>query len=267
MSCTTGQKSEARGHIGQRVEFSLVDAGIWQEASQTLEGRRDHLVSAEPFVLSRVQLETLELLGKAILAFYGAVNRLHSAREFDWVREYLDIGKGEEIVRHAGMKYHRQKLPCILRPDVLVTPGGFAVTELDSVPGGFGHLECLSTTYREAGFDLAGHPDGVAEGFRRMIAEAAGYDDPVCAIVVSDESEDYRPEMRYLARTLRGRGARFFCVHPKELAFTEDGLYLEVEAQRLRIDVLCIVSTSFSTCRISPRPSLSPTRPGRSWWS
>ena len=44
------------------------------------------------------------------------------------------------------------------------------------------------------------------------------------AIVVSDEAEDYRTEMDWVACRLRDTGLATYCVHPRDLRFTEDQL-------------------------------------------
>ncbi len=158
--------------------------------------------------------------------------------DFEWAREYLDIGKGEEIIRHARMKYQKHALPGVIRPDILVTDDGLTITELDSVPGGIGHLDCLSAAYEEAGFDLVGSPRGMRDGFASMVRSAAGFPHPVCAIVVSDESIDYLPEMLYLAGELRKTGLAAYTVRPREVGFTEEGLFIEADGARTRIDAL-----------------------------
>jgi hypothetical protein len=76
------------------------------------------------------------------------------------------------------------------------------------------------------------------DGFASMVGSVGGSDDPVCAIVVSDESIDYLPEMTYLARELRKTGLRAYTVRPKDVTFTEQGLHVEAEGHELRVDVL-----------------------------
>lgn len=240
--------------VGDRADRSVVEktsedvvrtvlgriesAGLWHIPGEHAEGPRTHLISPEPFPLSITQIKQLRKLGEALLAFYSGVNGLYLRGGFDWVNEYLDIGKGEDLLRHARMKYQRSALPGIIRPDVLITDDGFRITELDSVPGGFGQLDCLSAAYEEAGFELVGCRRGIRDRFAAMIRSAAGAPDPVVAIVVSDESVDYLPEMTYLAGELREAGMRAYTVRPREVLFSEDGLYIESEAGRLKVDVL-----------------------------
>jgi len=63
------------------------------------------------------------------------------------------------------------------------------------VPGGIGVTAWLSKVYAEAGFEVLGGPAGMIEGFRTLLPEGG-------AVLVSEESADYRPEMEWLARQL-----------------------------------------------------------------
>ena len=81
-------------------------------------------------------------LGDHLLQFYAALNRLYwdsfKGKAPAWVAGYLDLGKPPHVVEMGRMKRFRQQLPGIIRPDVIHTEAGFTITELDSVPGGFG---------------------------------------------------------------------------------------------------------------------------------
>lgn len=211
-------------------------AELWNIPGQHTDSSRTHLISPEPFPLSKAQVEQLHKLGDALLAFYSAMNDLYLRGGNEWVNEYFDIGKGEDLLRHAHMKYQKAALPGIIRPDILITDDGFKITELDSVPGGFGHLDCLSAAYEEAGFELVGF--GIRDRFATMLRSRTDAPDPVVAIVVSDESIDYLPEMTYLAGELRGSGLRAYTVRPREVGFTEEGLHIDVDGVRLEVDVL-----------------------------
>lgn len=235
----SGNRSEAAiaaDYVQKLVLNRIGSAGLWQVPGERDESSRTHLISPVPFPLSRDQVQQLHELGDALLAFYTAVNDLYLHGKFDWVNEYLDIGKGEDLLRQAHMKYQKRTLPGIIRPDILITDEGFKITELDSVPGGFGHLDCISSAYEEAGYELVG--SGIRNGFASMLRARTDASDPVVAIVVSDESIDYLPEMIYLADRLRVFGLRAYTVRPRDVTFTEDGLYIEWEDERLKVDVL-----------------------------
>lgn len=221
-----------------RVREQIRQAGIWRVPGSSREGERVHLVSPQPYELPAQLVDELEKLGAALLSFYKAVNSLYLRDGPDWARDYLDIGKPDELIRHARMHYQKHALPGIIRPDIILTDNGPVITELDSVPGGFGHLDCLSAAYEEAGFDLIGRRRGIRDGFAAMIRHSSGGNQPVCAIVVSDESVDYLPEMEYLSRELRASGLNAHTVRPKEVSFSEEGLFIEPEGERVRVDVV-----------------------------
>lgn len=221
-----------------RVREGILSAGLWNIPSLESDNARTHVISPEPFPLTSDQIDELQRLGPALLAFYSAVNNLYLRSGNEWVNDYLDIGKNDDLLRHARMKYQKHMLPNIIRPDILITDDGFKITELDSVPGGFGHLDCLSRAYGEMGFDVINSARGMRDGFAEMLRGAAGKNDPVVAITVSDESADYMPEMTYLAGELREIGMRAWAVHPREIIFTEEGLLLDIDGERLRVDVI-----------------------------
>lgn len=217
-------------------------SGLWRVPGTKQESGRVHRISPRPFELSRGQVEQLERLGTALLRFYQAANELYLRSGIDWARDYLDLGKGEEIVRQGLMNHQKRALPGVIRPDVLLTDDGFAITELDSVPGGIGHLDCLSAAYSEAGFDLVGGARGMRDGFAAMIRDCASVlrrekhseacSPSVCAIVVSEESADYFAEMDYLAGELRDAGLEVYAVRPGDVEFTEEGLSIETASGR-----------------------------------
>jgi len=221
-----------------RVRNHIRSANLWRIPGADQDSTRTHIISPEPFQLTSAQVDELRALGDALLAFYSAMNDLYLRAGNKWVNEYLDIGKPDDLLRHARMKYQKSALPGIIRPDILITDNGFKITELDSVPGGFGHLDCLSAAYVGSGFDLIGSARGVRDLFADMLRGASGTADPVCAIMVSDESIDYLPEMAYLAGELREIGLRAWTVRPREVVFTEEGLYIDCEGEQVRIDVL-----------------------------
>jgi hypothetical protein len=137
------------------------------------------------------------------------------------------------------MKRFRQALPTILRPDVIVTEEGFAVTELDSVPGGFGLTAELMSLYKDPAWQIIGDSEGgIPSMFYKMAESLAKEKNPCVAIVVSDEAQDYRSEMEWLASLLNKKGFPVYTVHPKEVQFREEGLFILDEGKWLRVDVL-----------------------------
>ena len=120
------------------IQASLTRSGLFTEGSSDLGN--SWRISPEPFFLSSEETEFFHQLGPHLLKFYTSWNDLYleSAKGTQWFARYLDAGKPKDLVEFGRMKRFRRTLPTIIRPDVIVTEDGFAVTELDSVPGGFG---------------------------------------------------------------------------------------------------------------------------------
>ena len=218
-------------------------------------------IAPSPFLLSSDDLAFFRSLGNRLLAFYRALNRLYQdsvrGTQPSWVASYLDQGKPESLITLSQMKRFRDLLPAVIRPDVIPTEDGMIITELDSVPGGIGLTGALARAYSEGPtttptttshrpsttrreplgrtishhpFDIVGGADGMVEGFAAMLRHLLDGRSGCIAIVVSEEANDYRPEMTWLAARLRERGIEAWCVEPREIRFTEDSLVLTGEA-------------------------------------
>lgn len=162
---------------------------------------REWLLSPEPFPLERQIIETIEALGPALLAFQRACNLLYfesaSGGDHAWVAGLLDQGKPQRIVdlgRHASW---RGELPRVIRPDLVLTERGVCISEIDSLPGGIGLTAWLNQTHARLGDEVIGGARGMIDGF------AAAF--PDTDILISRESSDYEPEMKWLAEALGAR--------------------------------------------------------------
>lgn len=193
-------------------------------------------ISPCPFYLSADQLQFFTELGPHLLSFYRALNRLYNDSvkgiQPAWAAGYLDQGKPEALVQYSRMKRFRDALPAVIRPDVIPSQDGMVITELDSVPGGIGLTACLSHIYHDldgGGSKLIGGRDEMVRGFGRMLRSVQDRHAGCIAILVSEESKDYRPEMSWLAVQLRAEGIPAWCVEPREIRFTEEGLRLHTD--------------------------------------
>lgn len=164
---------------------------------------KDWLWSPRPFVLPRREWKMLEQLGPLLWKFVQACDNLYrrSARGKlpSWIAAYADAGKPEWLVESARANPREGEWPRVLRPDLVLTPGGFAMSELDSVPGGIGLLDWLNRTHASLGDRVVGGGDGMLGGFTSLFSGPA-------VIAVSKESADYRPEMEWLAARAREIG-------------------------------------------------------------
>ncbi|MCG9126884.1 hypothetical protein JT359_04715 [Candidatus Poribacteria bacterium] len=200
-------------------------------------------ISPEPFWISQEELDWFEELGPHLLIFYRACNLLYSQSvrgiQPTWVAEYLDIGKPENVIQYGRMNRFKSHIPSVIRPDILPTADdNHFITELDSIPGFIGGTGCLARMYTKLGYNIIGGKDGMVQGYAEMIKALAKKDDPSLAIVVSDESEDYRPEMVWLANALCETGFNAITLHPQEIIFTEEGLVAETDNGKIDIDVV-----------------------------
>ena len=163
---------------------------------------KEWLVSPEPFPVSNAFADELEKLGHRLHLFVRACNLLYfqsvKGKQPRWIAELLDRGKPPELVELS--RKFREELPPVLRPDLILTEDGFAISELDNVPGGIGLTAWLGETYAGLGHEILGGADGMLEGYRSIAPGGAD-------IIVSEESATYRPEMRWLAGRLNARFA------------------------------------------------------------
>lgn len=187
-------------------------------------------IAAEPWRFSAEIAETFRSIGNACLAFYCAQEKLYLASaagksllrnrrlEAPWVADLYDRGKPPRLIAHQRSRALAGTVPPVLRPDLLLTDEGFALTELDSVPGGIGLTACLSRLYACG--------ETMAVDFWKTLSRGNAARNIVVA--VADEAASYRPEFEWLAQTLRREcAAKIAVCHPNELRITPDGVFFE----------------------------------------
>ena len=202
-------------------------------------------IATTPFSLTNDQVDFFHQLGPQLLSFYRALNRLYadSVRGLQpaWVAGYLDQGKPDALLTYSRMKRFRDQLPAVIRPDIIPTQDGMVITELDSVPGGIGLTGALAEIYSAASptphplpltphpMEIVGGPEGMVRGFAAMLRSQLAQHTGCVAILMSEEAKDYRPEMTWLAAGLRAIGLDAYCVEPRHIRFTEEGLRITSE--------------------------------------
>lgn len=224
----------------KQVREQLVHEGIYRAESE--DGNTSWRVGTEPYWIRREEAVFLQNLGGHLLSFYRSLNRLYfeslKGRAPAWVAAYLDAGKPDGVLHFGRMNRFKQDLPGVIRPDLLLTPTGMVATELDAVPGGVGLTAALSRAYTDVGFSVVGGAAGMVEGFARMIRFQSAEPQPHLAIVISEESKDYRAEMSSLAKALDRSHFPSQVLTPSQIGFTEEGLFFEAGQRRESIDVL-----------------------------
>jgi len=225
------------------IRDALVQSGLYAADSDAKNGLNTWRISLDPYFLTSEEVKFFEGLGSHLLKFYTVLNKFYqdSARGKlpPWIAEYLNQGKPQELIEYARMKRFKSGLPGIIRPDVIVTEKGFAVTELDSVPGGFGLTAQLMGLYGGHGDTMVGGgAGGIPDLFYEMLESVAGAKNSNIAIVVSEEAKDYWTEMVFLADLLREKGFPVFAVRPEQIIFKEEGLFIEDAGRFIRLDAL-----------------------------
>ncbi len=209
-------------------------------------------LSPQAWPLTPAQVTELEFIGVACLEFHQALETLYlrSATSKNllrnkpllapWVADYLDRGKPAALVRHARDPKNRGIFPTVLRPDLLLTEDGFALTEMDSVPGGIGLTAFLNRLYgSESDPAVLGHKDAMIEGFYQSLATLRPTErNPMIALLVSDEAATYRPEMQWLAEQLQRQGRRVYCLRPEEIFPLGGELFFDIEGTPERVEII-----------------------------
>jgi len=168
-------------------------------------------IAPQAFALSPAHVALLEKLGLVLHRFNTACNLLYrqsaAGKAHPWVATLLDAGKPPELValsRHDKVKGH---VPAVIRPDLILTEDGFAMSELDSVPGGIGLTAWLAETYSALGDPVLGGADGMRNGFASVLPEGD--------VLISEESATYRPEMEWLVGAERVKSVEDFSPNGK----------------------------------------------------
>src|SRR6185369_1580868 len=150
-------------------------------AAQPLFEDKTWQLSPEAWPLTPEQVTELDAIGVACFEFQQALETLYLRSVAGknllrnkpllapWVADYLDRGKPPELIAHARDPKNRGAFPAVLRPDLLLTDKGFALTELDSVPGGIGLTAFLNRLYGGASAIL-GADDAMIRNFHASLA-------------------------------------------------------------------------------------------------
>jgi hypothetical protein len=221
-------------------------------AAQPLFEAKSWQLSPSAWPLTADQVAQLEAIGGACFEFHQALETLYlrSAAGKNllrnkpllapWVADYLDRGKPAQLIAHARDPKNRGAFPTVLRPDLLLTDDGFALTELDSVPGGIGLTAFLNRLYGgEKDHAVLGHGDAMVKNFHASLAALRPeLTNPLIALAVSDEAATYRPEMEWLALQLQLMGKRVFCVRPDDIFPLGPSVCIDVDGNPEKIDVI-----------------------------
>ena len=168
-------------------------------ASQLRHGA-NWLFSPKPLTLDKKTAKSITRLGHPLAQFQRASDSIYHRSVKGtlptWIHQLLDSGKPQWMITAQRSIAIRHNMPQVIRPDLILTGDehktSFALTELDSVPGGMGITQWLTQFYTQHGYDVLGGEHGIRNGFQSLLDKGG-------RVLVSEESADYRPELEWLA--------------------------------------------------------------------
>ena len=253
------------GALMRELSYEQIHATL---AAQPLFEAKAWQLSPTAWPITPAQRDDLETIGVACYEFHQALETLYlrSAAGKNllrnkpliapWVADYVDRGKPPALIAHARDSRNRGTFPTVLRPDLLLTHDGFALTELDSVPGGIGLTAFLNRLYGgDSDSAVLGHQDLMIRNFHASLGglrpELAN---PLIALAVSDEASTYRPEMEWLAHQLQLRGKRVFCVRPDDIFPLGPTVCIDVDGNPEKIDIIYRFFELFDLANVKTAP-------------
>lgn len=221
-------------------------------AEQELFADKSWVLSPKPFPLPESLILEIEKIGSACLAFQSALERLYLRsvegrrilRNEDlltpWVADYFDRGKPIRLLEHGRHPELKGAYPVVLRPDVLLTEDGLAVTEIDAVPGGIGLTAFLNRYFSTFSDHIVGSKDSMLDGFWTALTGSSREvgSGPSVAIIVSEEAKTYLPEMEWLVGELQRKGHRILTCAPSDLMPLAEAICVSVDGEPRKIDII-----------------------------
>ncbi|MES2307520.1 MAG: hypothetical protein V4507_01550 [Verrucomicrobiota bacterium] len=174
-----------------------------QIPSESLFDGKSWKSSPKPLILSEKHHQILERLGPLLTTFVRACNLLYrqsvEGKRPAWIAQWMDHGKPEKLIQMSRASRWKNEIPQVIRPDLVLTEEGFALCEIDSIPGGIGMTAWLQETYSKFGFSIQGGDFGMRVGFQSIFPEGD--------VLISEEAADYRPEFEWLLGADRVKSA------------------------------------------------------------
>jgi len=162
-------------------------------------------VSSVPLELSSSQTREVGTIGRDTASYLLAVDALY--RTDERVRAILDTGKPEIFLTDDS----RPSQYLSIRPDLIITPKGFSLCEIETSPFGLALAEVLNRGYRQEGFEtLVGD---------NVLSEHVQAQTPIeGTIVYSTKTQSYAGQMTFLAdEVFSGEGRNWQALHASDM--------------------------------------------------
>lgn len=205
-------------------------------------------VSPRPLELSLKESSELNELGVDMAHYFTTVDALYN--NDDTVRKLLDRGKPEIFLGERPQQY------LFIRPDIIITPRGFSVCEVETSPFGLALAEVLNRAYRDAG-----HETLITNG--TLPAHIQAHTPSEGTLIFSNKTQQYSGQMTFLAdQVFSNDGNRWQAKHVDDVSSEEPraiyrGFYLAEHVTDPAIKALLTVAISGNTDILpSPTPHL-----------
>jgi hypothetical protein len=188
-------------------------------------------LAPEPYPLKAHQLPLLEALGPALWRYQQACQQLYKLALTDatygWLKALFHKGKPSWLMTFSEMKRIKNHQHLVIRPDLLVTPDGFALTEMENAaPAGIGFTTALQAAYQALGFKPYGWAD-LPDAFLQMLVSAyriqykGEKETPSIALLVSEDFNDYRREFEHLVAAIKPNYEAIVCIRPAQMTLRD----------------------------------------------
>ncbi len=168
------------------------------------------LVSPAWFELSNEQISELKKLGGLLYRFLDACNDLYFADEK--VAKLVEQGKPEKVI--ALQRSFPKEMPCLIRPDIVLTEDGFKVTEIELVVGGMGMGSKIKEAHLSVMPVAKPFKGSIPRSFLKAVKPIAG--GKKIFLVPSFHSR-YLPELKILSKLCRRKGADVEAMQPEKV--------------------------------------------------
>lgn len=174
------------GRVTASLESVIGQHGIYaaRRSEYATDRKIPFRVASTPFQLTMEQRGEINVIGADVTSYFRAVDELY--RSDGTVKNILNTGKPEIFIVDRPIQY------LFIRPDLIITPKGFSLCEIETSPFGLALAEMLNRAYRQEGFETM-----VANG--TLPAHIQAHTPTEGVIVYSKKTGSYVGQLTFLA--------------------------------------------------------------------
>ena len=156
-------------------------------------------VSPTPFEVTKEQSQELGNIGRDIADYIDIIDELYRTQA--GIRNLLDRGKPEIFTSEHDSQY------LFYRPDIIITPSGFSIVEVETSPFGLALASILNSAYRKEGFNTLVDEDALSSHMRKTLPVEG-------TLLYTHKTAAYAGQLSFLAdRIISGEDHRWSAQH------------------------------------------------------